>query len=448
MNFRTKVFKTIVALCFASIGIMSTTAWAQSLPAYTAYETKNDSIVLLADRYMSALTSMKQFNGVVLLKKDGEVLLRKAYNIHSDPSSTLYVKEDDQFDLRSVAKLLAKTSVLELEESGRLTRQATLKDYLPTFPRGEEISIEYLMDHRSGLPREFSETDKDPVDMNAYDIVKQSMKEDLEFEPGTQSLYSNVGYQLLYFLVGNRYGSTFIQFLRDTYFTPLGMDRSGSNFDDPLNNKTDYAYGHVVNADGRIECICDTPRDDMRMGNLYSTVDDLSAFLDVLDSPKYADLINEGVISHAGGSDGKRAYVERSFDHRYQMVFLSNFEDIPFEQLVTDLRAILLGQEVSLPEEVNRVETFVSREVLKRYTGDYDVVDAGHLLLTIKLENDSLFLYQKGKNNGYLYPESETVFYGDPKSKESIEFREDETGKYYMLLDFKGVQWKGTRIEK
>jgi hypothetical protein len=293
-----------------------------------------------------------------------------------------------------------------------------------------------------------AENDLKPIDMTPEDVIRLAAAEPLEFEPGTNSQYSNVGYQLLYYTIGRAHGSSFVDYLRDTYFGPLNMTHSGSNFDDPKGSKTQYAYGHYFKETDSIVCECSFPDDEMRMGNLYSTTGDLDSFLSSLDSTRHKEIMVDGIISQAGGTRGKRAYVERNFKEDYSIIFLANFDDLPFERLVQDLQNIVMNKEVRIPKEVNRTSTEVTASILKKYEGTYDVIDAGHLMLTIKLENDSLFLYQKGKNNGVLYPESETVFYGDPSSEESIEFAQDSLGDFYMLVDFQGVQWKGIRVDK
>ena len=99
-----------------------------------------------------------------------------------------------------------------------------------------------------------------------------------------------------------------------------------------------------------------------------------------------------------------------------------------------------------MPERVQRKAVQVAPEILMQYEGTYDFVEAGHLLLTIKLERDSLWVYQKGQNNGVLLPESETVFFGDPASRESLQFEPDGSGGYDVLMDFQGVQWKGVAV--
>ena len=92
-----------------------------------------------ADRYL------EQFNGVVLLKKDEEVLLKKAYNMTSDTSSTLYVTEESQFDLRSVAKLFARVAVQQLEEDQYLAADDSIGTYLPGFPNGNKITLQHFL---------------------------------------------------------------------------------------------------------------------------------------------------------------------------------------------------------------------------------------------------------------------------------------------------------------
>ena len=84
----------------------------------TSLNPVNDSISLIADEYMSKLTVLEQFNGVVLLKKNDQIVLKKAYNMGDDQTSKLYVQEESQFDIRSIAKLFAKVSVVDLEQKG------------------------------------------------------------------------------------------------------------------------------------------------------------------------------------------------------------------------------------------------------------------------------------------------------------------------------------------
>ncbi|MEJ2585721.1 MAG: serine hydrolase, partial [Robiginitalea sp.] len=152
-----------------------------------------DSVQTLLDTYLEKLTSLNQFNGAVLLKKDGKVLLRKAYNMASDTSGTFYVTTESQFDLRSVAKLFAKVAVRQLEKGGRLAPEDSLGTYVPGFPHGSEITVQHLMEHSSGLPRELNDSIQNTLALSPEEVVALAARESLEFRPGTREQYSNVG---------------------------------------------------------------------------------------------------------------------------------------------------------------------------------------------------------------------------------------------------------------
>lgn len=396
--------------------------------------------------YLTKLTALEQFNGVVLLKKGDEIVLKKAFNMGADETATLYVSEDSQFDLRSIAKLFAKLSVIQLEEEGKLLRKDKLSKYLPEFPNADKITIQHLMTNTSGLPRSFEDASKPYIELSPEDVVALAAKSELEFEPGEKELYSNVGFQLLYYIIGKATDSSFEKYINQQFFEPLGMLNSGSHFYDGKDRKHYYAYGHFEKNDD-ILCECSYPEDEMKMGNLFSTVEDLNKLLSHIDPSVYQDLIHDHAIMHAGGTRGKRAYIERNFQDDYTIIFLSNYDGMPFEQLVQDLQAILKGQSVVMPEAVNREAIHLKPEILKQYVGSYDLVDAGHIVLDIRFENDSLYVYQKGKNNGVIVPESQTVFFSDPTNKESIEFVENDKGTFDMLIDFQGVQWRGERVK-
>ncbi|SIO23987.1 serine hydrolase domain-containing protein [Algoriphagus halophilus] len=431
MKFQILIFLTI---CFSCLFSEEKQTVESEIP--------ENKMAEIADLYFTKLTELGDFNGVVLMKKKNEVILSKAYNMSSDSTSTLFVSENSQFDLRSIAKLFAKLSVIQLEKEGKLSQNNKLSDFLPDFPNGDQITIHHLMTNTSGLPRSFEASAKPYIELSPEEVVDLASKSKLEFEPGEKELYSNIGFQLLYYSLGKVTNSTFEDYINRTFFEPLEMFNSGSNFYEGKDRKQDYAYGHFEK-NNEIVCECTFPDDEMKMGNLFSTVDDLNNLLSSLDPVAYQDLLHDNIISHAGGTRGKRAYIERNFVDNYTLVFLANFDGIPFEQLVKDLQSILKGESVNMPEAINRSAIQLKPEILKRYEGTYDLVEAGHILLNIRFENDSLYVYQKGKNNGVILPESKTVFFSDKTNKESIEFVKNNKGTYDLLIDFQGVQWKG-----
>ncbi|MDG1572257.1 serine hydrolase [Robiginitalea sp. M366] len=397
------------------------------------------------DQYLNALTGLGQFNGVVLARSQGNLVLHKAYNMQEDAPATLRVVLGSQFDLRSVSKLLAGISMLRLESEGKIRLDAPLSAYLPDFPRGSEIRVSHLLEHRSGLPRDFA-TDSvlslGPEQI--YDLVR---KEPLEFQPGKETRYSNVGYQLIYYLIGKVSGTSYRGYLQKEFFGPLKMKGAGSNFNPEQQLPPGYAYGHYRDAAEGLVSIPGFLPDEARMGNLHATASDMDIFLQALEKMEVQSFLEDGQLAHAGGTRGKRAYVFRDFNTGTSFVFLANYDGLPFERMVKDLRNILEGETVALPRAVHRKAIRLDPARLARYQGRYDFVDAGHLILDIRLERDTLWVYQKGKNNGPIIPESERVFFGDPTSEESLEFQEASDGAYTLWMDFQGVRWKGLPLD-
>ena len=153
-----------------------------------------------------------------------------------------------------------------------------------------------------------------------------------------------------------------------------------------------------------------------------------------------------GVIGHAGGTDGKRAYIHSDPELNYQIVFLTNYDAIPFQQIIEDMLCILENKSYKVPKEVNRKAAIISTAVLKKYVGIYDFAELEHLRLDIKFEEGKLTAYQNGENAGILIPETETIFFSNSKSAESLEFKKAEGNNFKLIMDFKGAKWEGLKV--
>ncbi|WNB17220.1 serine hydrolase [Marivirga arenosa] len=399
----------------------------------------------ILDTYMTALTDLKQFNGVLLVEDSAGHVFSKAYNIEAE-IPTLKVSVQHQFDLRSIAKLFAKASLVKLEHEGKLAFDQKLSDFFPEFPRGDEITIDQLMHHQSGLGREFKNYEGKGIDLSPEQVVELAHQEKLEFEPGSDSRYSNIGFQLLYKIIGEKSGGTYANYLRNNFFDPLKMKNSGSHYLDPKGQLNKYAFGHTEKNDS-IQLVGED-ESDMQQGHTFSTVEDMKKFLDFITENKlYNELAEDNIITHAGGTKGKRAWVYTDLQKGYKIIFLANYDNIPFSNLTKDLISIMDGGDVEIPKEVNRKAIEVPSSILEKYVGTYDFVDAGHIVISVKLEEGKLNAYQKGNFAGELIPENDSTFFWDPKSKESFIFTKDKEGNSIALMDFQGVRWQGILIE-
>jgi beta-glucosidase-like glycosyl hydrolase/CubicO group peptidase (beta-lactamase class C family) len=129
------------------------------------------------------------------------------------------------FDLASVSKVVGTTSaVMMLVGDGRLDLDAPVVSYLPWWSRGDArkgaVTVRQLLLHRAGLA-DFRRWFFDLEGVNAYkDAVAD---EPLVYEPGAQTIYSDIGAMTLGWIVEQLAGEPLDAFLAGRLFAPLGM---------------------------------------------------------------------------------------------------------------------------------------------------------------------------------------------------------------------------------
>ena len=126
---------------------------------FVSGQSNQDSLHYKLDEYFSSLTNLKNFNGNVIVSKNGKVLLDRTYNIKGETDS-LRVSGASKFIIASVSKVFIKYGILKLVEYKKLNLSDNVSRFIPDFPSGDNITIEQLMHHQSGLPRELTNYEK------------------------------------------------------------------------------------------------------------------------------------------------------------------------------------------------------------------------------------------------------------------------------------------------
>ncbi|MFZ4522165.1 MAG: serine hydrolase [Bacteroidales bacterium] len=78
------------------------------------------------------------------------------------------------------------------------------------------------MHHQSGLPRELTNSEA-YGSLSLSRIVELAKLEKLQFEPGTQTLYSNVGYFLLHFIIDKNSDNGYLTFIQNEIFRKMNL---------------------------------------------------------------------------------------------------------------------------------------------------------------------------------------------------------------------------------
>lgn len=396
------------------------------------------------NEYFNTLTDKGQFNGVVLIQDEDSTPFIEAYNLNQDENASTHVGTKSQFDIHSVSKLFAKAIILELEQKELIKRTDLLNTYIPDFPSGDKITIQHLMDNTSGLPREPKVVGTTKNELTDEEIVEWAKKQEFEFEPGTDKRYSNVGYELLYYIIGKIDNSSFPVYVKNNLYSELQMTSSGTHFYTDKSNLRQWAQNHQLDKD--IVQVQNITSDDFKQSMLYSTAEDLLKFLNYVSKASFKDELKnkDDVIAWTGGSEGIRAYVHTDIKKEYSFVILANFDDIPLGDIINTTASIMESRPYELPKTIERKPITLSAEILNKYIGTYDFVDADHLLLDFKIQNNALVLYQGEELMAELFAESDGVFFADPSSEESFEFKKVNNSQI-VIAGWKGVKLKGIK---
>jgi len=181
------------------------------------------------DSYTAEYIGTTTAGASIVVLKDGEVLLSKAYG-YADIENAVEVDTDTVFDWGSDTKLLVWTSVMQLVEQGKLDLNADIRGYLPDvfFTKlqfDSPITMYNLMHHNAG----WEDCYTDLFYHSAEDVL--SLEETLRItepkqvkEPGAVVAYSNYGVALAGYIVERVSGQPFYEYVNENIFAVLGMN--------------------------------------------------------------------------------------------------------------------------------------------------------------------------------------------------------------------------------
>src|SRR5262249_1443685 len=199
-------------------------------PAGTRALTREDVEAYFDAFFPDALPRAAIPGAVVVVVKDGKVLLEKGYGFSDiktrapvDPARTL-------FRPGSISKLFTWTAVMQLVEQGKLDLDRDVNDYLDfqipaTFPK--PITMRNLMTHTAGFEEHIKGLMVDdparllPLRTALIDSLPKRI-----YPPGEVSAYSNYGASLAGYIVQRVSGEKFEEYIAHHIFGPLHMEHS------------------------------------------------------------------------------------------------------------------------------------------------------------------------------------------------------------------------------
>jgi serine-type D-Ala-D-Ala carboxypeptidase len=160
----------------------------------------------------------------VVVGRRGAAVWEKGFgNLGWERNSAAVTPDRTIYDLASLTKVVGTTTALMvLYDEGKIHLDDPVSLYVPAFSGGakDRVTLRMLLEHRSGLPagRDLWRSAHNPEEARA-----QVISTPLGCDPGRCYEYSDLGADMLGFVVEAASGERLDQFLQERVFGPLGM---------------------------------------------------------------------------------------------------------------------------------------------------------------------------------------------------------------------------------
>jgi D-alanyl-D-alanine carboxypeptidase len=166
----------------------------------------------------------------------------------ADVTTCVPLPADSPFQIGSNTKMMTSAMLFQLQEEGALSISDPLSQWLPdlaaALPNGDQITIDMMMTHTSGLhdyfdlPTEDGATIESGAEDNKDMLARAFTPEELVtlvansglsyFEPGEEGkwYYSNTGWILLGLIIEQATGKSYEENLEERIFEPLGLEQT------------------------------------------------------------------------------------------------------------------------------------------------------------------------------------------------------------------------------
>jgi CubicO group peptidase (beta-lactamase class C family) len=278
------------------------------------------------DLYLRNLAEQDLFSGTVMVIEKGTVRFEGAYGLASREFGVPNTLET-RFDVGSFNKDYTRLGILQLMVAGKLALSDKVGKHLPDYPNAdvrEKVTIQQLLDHRSGLGDYFTdEYFQTPMRVlrNIDDYIPIWGPKPLEFEPGSREQYSNFGYTILGAIIEKLSKMSYFEYVRQNVFEPAGMSDTGFFETDRPEPNVAVGYTHMnpsgEHSDELYKNIFLEPAQGGPWGKSYSTIRDLYRFFEAMFQnrllPEEHNWLsrgwNIGGTALAGGGPGLNAYL-------------------------------------------------------------------------------------------------------------------------------------------
>ncbi len=242
----------------------------------------------LLDVWLDAEQAYRQLPGASLaVVYDQEQVFTKGYG-YAHRESGVPAAANTMYSICSISKLFTSVGVLQLRDAGALQLSDPVGKHLPWFdiqeihPEDGPVTVEGLLTHSSGLPREsgFPYWTGPDYPFPTHDqIVERISEQETLYPARTYYQYSNLGLTLAGEIVAEVSSHEYDEYVRGQILDPLGMSSTFTDLPD-RHRSGRLATGYTaIGRDGKRHVVPDySVRGISPAAGFVSTVEDLGRF--------------------------------------------------------------------------------------------------------------------------------------------------------------------------
>jgi D-alanyl-D-alanine carboxypeptidase len=247
----------------------------------------------LPDSFIAAYAKEHNFNGTILIQKDGKTSFVKSFGLANLPFKVPNTPRT-KYKTASITKLFTSVLILQLHEQGKIDLHKPIGTYLPDYA-GEgagKVTLHQLLNHTSGLTNFDTVTDMEtalksgiPVYQTPYtsdQLLARFCSGKLVNPPGKVFDYNNGDYIVLGKIIERLYGQTYEQVLRDRILRPLKMENTSMLRQSDVIEGLADTYFFRDDLKSLVNDLPVYPENWYAAGAMYSTVDDVLTFSNAL----------------------------------------------------------------------------------------------------------------------------------------------------------------------
>ncbi len=199
-------------------------------PNAPAEDPRDAELFARLEAEVDAFAQRHQLPGMMCgVVRDGRLIWERGYAPGADQPT-----RDTVFRIGSITKVMTAQAILMLRDGGRLTLDDPVSMHIPELREaldndGSPVRIRHLVQHSSGIPTLGDGTLDWTTDANITPekLIASVRNCKLNFAPGTDFQYSNVGVALGGIIVARAGGRPYRDFMNERYFATLGMQDTG-----------------------------------------------------------------------------------------------------------------------------------------------------------------------------------------------------------------------------